>query len=58
VNYTDYPIENISLHFSGKWTKAALLAPGAAKTPEVYAIEEGTGIDIAKLEGYAILVIE
>ncbi|MEZ5353006.1 MAG: hypothetical protein R2762_10255 [Bryobacteraceae bacterium] len=59
VNYSDYPVEDITVHVLGKFKKAHLLAPGApAREVEVYDNEEGTGIDIATVATVAALVIE
>jgi hypothetical protein len=59
VNYSDYPIENITAHVIGKWSTAQLLEPG--RTPRklaVYEHEEGTGVEIDKVSSLATLVLE
>lgn len=59
VNYTDFPVESITVHMPGKWKKAILLQPGLpAKSLETYPTEEGTGIDIPEMGWYAILELE
>jgi hypothetical protein len=64
VNYTDFPVESITAHILGKWTRATLLRPGfPPKLLETYPTEEGsgeigTGIDIPELGWYAILELE
>ncbi len=47
VNYSDYPVENVTLHVLGKFAKATLILPGGQEqTLEVYPVEEGTGVDV------------
>lgn len=47
VNYSDYPVENVTMHVLGEFHKATLILPGGKETPlEVYQVEEGTGVDI------------
>ena len=59
VNYSDYPVENITVQFLGNYRRATLLTPdGAAKTLEVYAAEEGSGVDIDKVAVCATLKLE
>ncbi|MBM3811752.1 MAG: hypothetical protein FJW20_08960 [Acidimicrobiia bacterium] len=61
VNYSDYPVESITAHVLGKYTKAMLHEPGRApRSMPVYVVEEGTGtgIDIDKVSTIATLVLE
>jgi hypothetical protein len=59
VNYTDYPVENVTLHLLGKWKSAVVIAPGKpSKDLELYATDEGTGVDIDKIETTATVVIQ
>jgi len=59
VNYSDYPVENITAIVLGKYTKAAIHTPDAApRALEVYEAEEGVGFDIAKVNSIATLTIE
>lgn len=61
VNYTDFPAEAITVHLLGKWKAAQLLRPGHAPAAlESYAVDEGaaTGVDIAEVDSYAILIVE
>ncbi len=59
VNYSDYPLENITVHVLGKFKHATLHRPDAAsKTLELYDVEEGTGIDIPLVGAAATLVLE
>jgi hypothetical protein len=58
VNYSDYPVESISVHVDGKFTKATLLTPQGERPGDLYAMEEGTGVDIDRVEDVAILLIE
>jgi hypothetical protein len=58
LNYTDYPVQNISLHVSGEFTRARILTPGGEKAAEVYQGEDGIEIEIEKVDQMAIVVIE
>ena len=59
VNYSGFPVENVTVHLLGKYKSAQLLAPGAApKKLEVYENEEGTGVDIESVGVAATLVLE
>jgi hypothetical protein len=59
VNYTSYPVESITVHMLGKYTRAMLYTP--EKPPralEIYSTEDGTGIDIDQVAVSAALVLE
>jgi hypothetical protein len=59
VNYTDFPIESITAHVLGTFKHARLLAPdGTAKDLPVYPVEEGTGVDIDKVDVVATVVLD
>jgi hypothetical protein len=59
VNYSDYPVEDVTVHVLGKFRKATLLEPGAApRGIEVYDNEEGTGADISRMSTVAVLILE
>lgn len=59
VNYSGYPVENVTVHLLGKYKTARLLAPGAPeKKLEVYENDEGCGVDIASVGIAATVVLE
>jgi len=59
VNYSDYPVDSITVHVLGTFHHARLLAPdGTSKELAVYPVEEGTGIDIDKVDVVAALVLD
>ncbi|MGB9609760.1 MAG: hypothetical protein ACPL7M_02215, partial [Bryobacteraceae bacterium] len=59
VNYTDYPVENITLHFPFRAQRARIVTPRGSGTLEVYeAEEEGSGIDVARVEELALVTFE
>jgi hypothetical protein len=59
VNYTNYPVENVTVHVLGKWSKARVLAPGKpTRDLEVYPTDDGTGIDIDTVGFTATLIVE
>ena len=59
VNYSDYPVQDITVHVLGKFKKATLMKPEAGPQKlDVYEVEEGTGIDVPKLGALGTLVLE
>jgi hypothetical protein len=60
VNYSAYPIENITVQMLGTFKHARLYTPeGAGKDLEVYTTEEGgTGIDIQRVSACAALRLD
>lgn len=59
VNYSDYPVADITVHVLGKFKRAVLLRPEAAPQKlDVYEVDEGTGIDIPALGALGTLVLE
>lgn len=60
VNYSAYPIENVSVQVLGTFKHAHLIAPdGIEKDLEVYATdEEGTGVDIEKVAACAAVRLD
>jgi hypothetical protein len=61
VNYSGYPIENVTAHVLGKFKKIRIYTPDGKEKPiEPYDIEEGvaTGMDIDLVPASAMLVLE
>ena len=59
VNYSDYPVENVAMHYLGEYKHATLIAPGAAdKSLEVYKTEEGWGVDVDRVGVCATIRLE
>jgi hypothetical protein len=61
VNYSGYPVENVTVHLIGRFRSAQLLAPGAApKKLEMFEVEEGaaTGVEIDQVGATATLLLE
>ena len=59
VNYTDFPVESITAHVLGSFKHATLYAPGAEpRDLPVYEVEEGTGVDIDKMDAVASIVLD
>ncbi len=59
VNYSDYPVENVTVHFMGKFNRATLLTPGGSeKKLEIYPTEDGGGVDIDKVGVCATVRLE
>jgi len=59
VNYSDYPVENVALHYRGNYKHATLITPeGAEKKLEVYESDEGWGVDVDKVSVCATVRLE
>jgi len=59
VNYSDYPVENVAMHYLGEFKHATLITPGEAdKTLEVYKTEEGWGVDVDRVGICATVKLE
>jgi hypothetical protein len=60
VNYSDYPVENVTAHFLGAYRSAAVIAPdGSEKKLEIFpAEEEGGSIEIPKVAVCATIKLE
>jgi hypothetical protein len=51
VNYSEYGVENVSVHALGKFKKAHLYLPGGIeKDLEIYEQEDGSGVDLDKVD--------
>lgn len=58
VNYSDYPVEAITIHTVDKFAKATLHVPEGSPSVELFDHEEASGVDIEKVTDVAILVLE
>ncbi|MBI4891442.1 MAG: hypothetical protein HY821_12520 [Acidobacteria bacterium] len=58
VNYTDYPVENVTLHFNAKLKSARWLTPRGERALEVYDTEDGSGVDMPLVEDVGIVLLE
>lgn len=59
VNYSDYPVDSVTVHLLGKFKQATLLTPEAGPKPlQLYEVEEGTGVDIDKITAVASVVLQ
>jgi hypothetical protein len=58
VNYSDFPVENVTVHVLGTYKTAELLEPGRQPvTVETYKVDDGTGFDIPDIKLAATLLI-
>ena len=59
VNYTSYPVENITVQMLGEYRQARLYTPegGEAKL-ETYPVEGGVGVDIPRVSVCATLRLD
>jgi hypothetical protein len=59
VNYSGHDAEAVTVHVPGNFGRATLHTPGVApKAVEIYSIEDGTGIDIARFGVTGVLELE
>ncbi len=59
VNYTDFPVESITVHALGSWKRVRIFEPGgAAKDLESYPVAGGTGVDLEALATVAAVQFE
>jgi hypothetical protein len=59
VNYTDYAVENVTVHVLGRFGKARLLEPGGVdRAVALFEHEDGTGLEIDKVASVATIVLE
>jgi hypothetical protein len=59
VNYSDYPVEDVALHFLGDYTRATLIAPDGAETKlAIYPAEESRGVDVVRIGICATIKLE
>jgi hypothetical protein len=59
VNYADYPVEDVTVHFMGKFRRAVLMTPDGVEKPlDIYPTEEGGGVDLAKVAVCATVRLE
>ncbi len=59
VNYSNYPVEAITVHALGKYKSAKLYQPdGSVKSLQLYEADEGAGIDVDQVVVSATLVLE
>jgi hypothetical protein len=58
VNYSDYQVENITVHLLGTFKRARLFQPDRNPIDlAVYSIEDGTGVDLEKLGAFGTIVL-
>ena len=58
VNYSDYPVDSITVHVLGQYPKATLVTPAGERALKTYDNEDGSGVDIDTIDFYATLILE
>lgn len=59
VNFSDYPIEDITVHLQGKVSKAELHTPEKPPQPmELFEVDEGSGAEISKIISVGTIVFK
>lgn len=58
INYSDFPVENVTVHVLGQYKTAQLYRPdGPPSTIQGYEVEDGTGFDIDQIGPLGALVL-
>lgn len=59
INYTDYPVENVTAFVQGRYRKATLLRPGAApRRLPVFEAPDGTQVELERFEISAAILMD
>jgi hypothetical protein len=59
VNYADYPVQNVTVHFLGDYKRAVLLGPeNNIKILDIYPTEDAHGVDVDQLAACATIRLE
>ncbi|MBZ5586898.1 MAG: hypothetical protein LAQ30_32870 [Acidobacteriia bacterium] len=59
ANYSDYPVENVTVHFTDAYKRATWIDPeGTKKALEIYKTDEGWGADIDRVAACASIILE
>jgi hypothetical protein len=59
VNYTAYPVEDVTVHLLGSYKRARLISPESPpRDLDLYPIDEGLGVDVPRVRVLATLVLE
>jgi hypothetical protein len=59
VNYSDFPVDNVAMHFLGEFKHATLTGPDIPrKTLDIYKTEEGWGVDVDRVGVCATITLE
>jgi hypothetical protein len=59
VNYSDYPVDSVTVHYLADFPRATLITPeGAEKKLEIYKTEDGWGVDIDRVAVCAAIKLE
>ena len=59
VNYADYPVQNITVHFLGDYKRAVLLGPeNSIKKLDIYPTDEAHGVDVDQVGVCATIKLE
>lgn len=50
LNYTDYPVDSVTVHVLGQWRRARLYSPDSpARELPVYPVKDGVAVDIPRV---------
>ena len=59
VNYSDYPVENLTLMFPNDYKKATLIAPeGTGQIHDIFQTPDGSRVGVEKVSVCAVIKLE
>jgi len=59
VNYADYPVQNVTVHFLGDFKRAVLLGPeNSIKKLDIYPTDDSHGVDVDQVGACATIRLE
>jgi hypothetical protein len=59
VNYSDYPVQNVAVHFLGDYKRAVLLGPGdSTKKLDMYPTDDAHGVDVDEVAACVTIRLE
>jgi hypothetical protein len=59
VNYSDYPVQNVAVHFLGDYQRAVLLGPGdSTKKLDIYPTDDAHGVDVDEVAACVTIRLE
>ena len=59
LNYTDFPVDSLTLQVLGNWKRARLYSPETpVKELPVYPVKDGTGVDLERISVLASIRLD
>lgn len=58
LNFSDYPVEGVTIHVAGSFTSARILTPAGDRPAAAVPIEGGIEIDVSSINDVAIVLVD